>query len=68
MSRCPWSDREWEVVHLSSLGLSVESMADQLGVSASTVKTHLRAAGKKVGYEGSRAGLVGIAFREGWIA
>ena len=68
MSRCPWSDREWEVVHLSSLGLSVESMADQLSVSASTIKTHLQKAARKVGYEGSRAGLVGMAFREGWIA
>ena len=67
MSRCPWSERELEAVEAAADGLSVIEMAERLGVTTHTVKTHLRKAGQKVRYQGSRAGLVGMAFREGWI-
>jgi DNA-binding CsgD family transcriptional regulator len=65
--RCPWTDRELDVVWSSADGLSVKEIAEQMRISPHTVKTHLRGAAKKINYEGSRAGLVGIAFREGWI-
>jgi len=67
VSRCPWSEREWDVVDAASEGLSVIEIAERLGVTTHTVKTHLEKAARKVRYEGSRAGLVGMAFREGWI-
>jgi DNA-binding NarL/FixJ family response regulator len=67
MRRCPWSERELEAVEAAADGLSVIEIAERLMVTTHTVKTHLRKAGRKVGYEGSRAGLVGMALREGWI-
>lgn len=64
---CPWSDRELDAVEAAADGLSVTEIGERLGITTHTVKTHLRKAGRKVGMAGSRAGLVGLAFRQGWI-
>ena len=65
--KCPWTPAELAVVEACSHGRRLQEVADDLGIAVSTVKTHLRHAHSKVGVHGSRAGLVGLAFRNGWI-
>ena len=60
------SIREVQVVRLLSLGKSNSEIGREMHVSANTVKTHVSAAGKKLGI-GTRAGIVGECFRRGII-
>jgi PAS domain S-box-containing protein len=60
----PLSRREREVVHLVSLGGSGPEIAEELGISHETVRTHVRNAMDKLGAR-SRAHLVAKALAEG---
>lgn len=63
---CPLSDREREAVRLLSEGLTYKQMALQLGLSVSTVRTHLHTTFKKLGVV-DRAQAVVECVRHGWI-
>lgn len=58
--------REISVVEAVSWGATNAEIARKLRISESTVKTHLRSAGVRLGV-GDRAGIVGAAFRAGVI-
>jgi RNA polymerase sigma factor (sigma-70 family) len=60
------SPREMEVVVLLKDGRSNEEIAERLGISDQTVKTHLRALREKLG-AADRAGAVGKAFELGLL-
>ena len=59
--------REREVVHLVSLGSAGPEIAEELGISHETVRTHVRNAMDKLGAR-SRAHLVARALAEGHLA
>jgi DNA-binding CsgD family transcriptional regulator len=61
------SEREVEVVHYLSYGLTNAEIADMLYLSRHTVKAHLQRIAAKMGV-GDRAGIVGLAFRSGILA
>jgi len=60
------SRRECEVVHLVALGAAGPEIADELGISPETVRTHVRNAMEKLGAR-SRAHLVARALAEGHV-
>jgi PAS domain S-box-containing protein len=60
------SPREREVAHRVSLGASGPEIADELGISHETVRTHVRNAMEKLGAR-SRAHLVAKALGEGHL-
>lgn len=62
----PLTPRELEVLQLVAYGLTGQSIADQLVVSASTVKTHLANIYSKLGVS-DRASAVAEGLREGLI-
>jgi two-component system, NarL family, response regulator len=63
----PPSQRELEVLELISEGFSNKQIANKLGLSAETVKSHVRALLKKL-RANSRTHAVAIALREGLLA
>jgi PAS domain S-box-containing protein len=60
------SPRESEIVHLVALGATGPEIADELGISHDTVRTHVRNAMGKLGAR-SRAHLVAKALGEGHL-
>jgi DNA-binding CsgD family transcriptional regulator len=63
----PWlTPRETEVLSLASHGLTYADIADQLAVTAATVRTHLRNVYSKLG-AGDKAGAVAAALRHNLI-
>jgi DNA-binding CsgD family transcriptional regulator len=62
----PLTPRELEEVTLAAQGLSVQQIAQQMLLSAATVKTHLANVYGKIGVA-NRAGAVAYALREGLI-
>jgi len=58
--------REREVVTLLAKGLKYEEIADQLGVSINTVRTHIRATYDKL-HATNKAQAILAARREGWL-
>jgi DNA-binding NarL/FixJ family response regulator len=63
----PLTQRELEVLELISQGYSNKQIANKLGLSGETVKSHVRALLKKLDTN-SRAHAVAIALREGLLA
>ena len=64
--RGPLSPREREVVSLIAMGASLEQLADELTISVSTVRTHLRNAVQKLGAR-NRAHAIALAMQHGLI-
>lgn len=64
--RRPLTARELEVAGLVAEGLSNPEIADRLGISKTTVKTHLVNAGLAAGSKG-RENLVAVARRTGQL-
>ncbi|GAA4984860.1 hypothetical protein GCM10023205_63860 [Yinghuangia aomiensis] len=62
----PLNTREIEIVAGIARGSTNKEMACSLGLSPFTVKSHLNRITARVG-ERDRAGLVGLAYREGWL-
>ena len=60
------SPRETQVLELASRGLTSPAIAEQLGVSTATIKTHLGNVYAKLGV-GDKAGAVATAMRRGLI-
>jgi DNA-binding NarL/FixJ family response regulator len=60
------SDRELEVLRLMASGFTNKEIAEQLFVSAETVKTHLSSAYRKLGVS-DRAHAVAVALRRGLL-
>ncbi len=60
------TDREQQVLRLLADGETSPSMALQLGVSESTVRTHVERMRSKLGVN-TRAGLVALGFRLGFL-
>ncbi|MGD2146445.1 MAG: LuxR C-terminal-related transcriptional regulator [Anaerolineae bacterium] len=63
----PLSDREKEVLELVATGITNREVAQELYISANTVKVHLRNIYAKLGAE-SRTEATVIAVREGWVS
>ncbi|MER9353804.1 LuxR family transcriptional regulator [Mesorhizobium sp. M0514] len=61
------SPRQNDVLQWASLGLSVEAIADRLGISSHTADSHLRAARERLGVQNT-VHAVAEAFRLGLIA
>lgn len=61
------SDRERQILQLTADGLSNRDIAERLGVSPLTVKSHLNRIGRRLG-NGDRANLVLLALRGGVIS
>jgi len=61
------SDRQREILDLLAQGLTGEAVAEQLVLSAETVKTHIRNAMSKLEAT-TRAHAIAIALREGYIS
>src|SRR4051812_14421722 len=61
------SEREAEVLRLIALGHSNKEIAARLEVSVKTVETYKARSMEKLGLS-SRAGIVGYAVRQGWLA
>lgn len=61
------SPRQHDVLQWASLGLSVEAIADRLGISSHTADSHLRAARERLGVQNT-VHAVAEAFRLGLIA
>jgi DNA-binding NarL/FixJ family response regulator len=66
VSDCPLSQREIEVLRGLSRGLVYKQIASELGLSSSTVRSHLHNIYGKLG-AGDRAQAVLIATERGWI-
>ena len=64
--KSPLSDRESEILKLLCDGMNYRSIADQLFLSAHTVKTHIKNIYKKL-HVNSRAGAVSKAIKDGLI-
>ena len=60
----PLSDREHQILQLVAEGQTNELIGAALDLSRLTVKSHLARFARKLG-TGSRAGMVGAAFRQG---
>lgn len=60
------ASRELQVIHGCALGLTNDQIGARLGIAHGTVKAHLQHATDKTGVK-CRAGLVGFAFRQGWL-
>lgn len=60
------TDREREVLRLVALGRSGAEIGQQLGISAETVRVHVRNAMRKLGAS-TRAQAIGIAISTGEI-
>lgn len=65
--RLPITPRELEVLRRVSFGWSNEEIADDLGLSPQTVRTHVQNALRGLGAR-NRAHAIGIALRTGGIA
>jgi LuxR family maltose regulon positive regulatory protein len=63
----PLSEREHDVLHELSIGHSNKLIARKLGLSAPTVKFHVRNVFRKLGVH-KRASAVAEAHRRGWLA
>jgi DNA-binding NarL/FixJ family response regulator len=63
---CPLSPREIEVLRALSRGMVYKQIASELGLSSSTVRSHLHNIYGKLG-AGDRAQAVLIATEKGWI-
>lgn len=61
------SERERELLQLFARGLTYGQVAEQLGVSINTVRTHVRGTYEKL-HAANKAEAVMIALREGWIS
>jgi two-component system response regulator DesR len=66
MTPNPLSERERQVLRASADGLTIRALAQQLHLSASTVRNYLSAAIQKTGAE-NRAEAYAVALRNGWI-
>ena len=64
---CPLTARELEVVALVARGLGNAAVAEELGLSPLTIKSHLARICRGLGIKGDRSGLVGLCIRQGWI-
>ncbi|MGH2724773.1 MAG: response regulator [Actinomycetota bacterium] len=62
----PLSPREVEILQLVAYGATTKEVADQLGISFHTVKTHLERIFEKLGAN-DRAQAVAIAIRQGMV-
>jgi putative nucleotidyltransferase with HDIG domain len=62
----PLTSRELDVIRVLARGKKYREIADELGVSESTVRTHLQGAYKKLGVA-DRAQVVLVATEYGWI-
>ena len=60
------SPREQEILELLADGETTSSVADQLGVGASTVRTHVERMRSKLGVN-TRAAVVAEGFRLGYL-
>lgn len=60
------TEREMQVVRLVAKGMTNPSIAAELGLSPTTIPSHLSRVGAKFGTH-SRAELVGAAIRTGWL-
>jgi two-component system response regulator DesR len=67
MTPNPLSDREREVLRASAGGPTIRAVAQQLHLSASTVRNYLSAAIQKTGAE-NRAEAYAVALQNGWIS
>jgi DNA-binding NarL/FixJ family response regulator len=65
-SEAPLSPREIEILQKVAYGASTKEVADQLGISFHTVKTHLERIFEKLGAN-DRAQAVAIAIRQGMV-
>jgi len=63
----PLTDREKEVLELVATGITNREVAQELFISANTVKVHLRNIYAKLGAD-SRTEATVIAVREGWVS
>jgi DNA-binding CsgD family transcriptional regulator len=61
------TNREQQVVGEIAWGRTNGEIASRLGLSELTVKSHLARISARLGASG-RAGIVGLAFKDGWIA
>ncbi len=66
MTPNPLSEREREVLRASSGGPTIRTLAQQLHLSASTVRNYLSSAIQKTGAE-NRAEAYAVALKNGWI-
>ena len=65
-SQAPLSKRETEILQKVAYGATTKSVADELGISPHTVKTHLERIFEKLGAN-DRAQAVAIAIRKGIV-
>lgn len=63
---CELSERGWEVALLVARGLGNAQIADQLTISAATVKTHVSVILRQLGVE-RRSGITAALYRRGWL-
>ena len=66
MDDCPLSDRELDVLRLTSEGLSVREISARLHLAAGTVRNYLSSAMQKTGTE-SRLGALRAARERSWL-
>lgn len=63
-----WSEQEVDVIMLVADGLSNHEIAREMHLSPHTIKSHLARMVEAAGYKKmTRAGLVGYAFRKGYL-
>lgn len=67
LARVEVSPAETRVLVLLAEGLSNAEIAARLYLSETTVKTHVRRLGAKLGANGRAAGIVGAAYRRGLL-
>lgn len=63
---CPLTEREWETYQCLADGLRVPTIAKQMGVSTSTVRTYMGSGRIKLGALSWRDGL-NIMKKQGWL-
>ena len=65
---CPLSARQYEVVLLAMRGLETKQIAVSLGITVSTVRSHLFEARKTLGLTGQgRGALMALMLNRGWV-